>query len=323
MQLVNTMKVPKHRIYILLLIALPLFSIAQENSPYSRYGIGNLVPKGNMQYRSMGGISAGASDPTVINFINPASYSNLIYTTLDIGADKILPYLRQPREENPALGWRSIRMAMDRPALLRLQARAMLIAGAGQDLKIMFPMIADVQEYLMAREAVMMEHAILTKRGHILPRSLKIGVMIEIPSLLWQLDNLLPLADFASIGSNDLVQFLFASDRGNPKLAGRYDPLSPAALGAMRQIVEKANQHGKTVTLCGELGGRPLEAMGLVGVGLTSMSMVPSGVGPVKAMIRSLDQAKLWNFMKPLLASPLHSLRGDLMEFAQRNGVEI
>jgi phosphotransferase system, enzyme I, PtsP len=257
------------------------------------------------------------------SIIDQAKGKPVVFRTLDIGADKTLPYLRQPREENPALGWRSIRMAMDRPALLRLQARAMLIAGAGQDLKIMFPMIADVQEFLQAKQAVMMEHAILTKRGHQLPKNLKIGVMIEIPSLLWQLDYLFPVVDFASIGSNDLVQFLFASDRGNPKLAGRYDALSPAALGAMRQIVEKANAHGKTVTLCGELGGRPLEAMGLIGVGLTSMSMVPSGIGPVKAMIRSLNQAKLWTFMKPLLASGLHSLRGDLMEFAQRNSVEI
>jgi phosphotransferase system enzyme I (PtsP) len=145
--------------------------------------------------------------------------------------------------------------------------------------------------------------------------------MVERPSLLWQLDQLLPLVDFASIGSNDLVQFLFASDRGNPKLAGRYDPLSPAALGAVRQIVEKAAAHKKSVTLCGELGGRPLEAMGLVGVGLVSMSMVPAGVGPVKAMIRSLDRNKLWAYMKPLLQSPLHSLRADLLEFAGRNGV--
>ena len=257
------------------------------------------------------------------SIIHQANGKPVTFRTLDIGADKVLPYLRQPREENPALGWRSIRMAMDRPALLRLQARAMLIAGSGQDLKIMFPMIADVQEYETARDAVMFEHMFLAKHGHVLPRSLKIGVMIEIPSLLWQLDQLLPMVDFASIGSNDLVQFLFASDRGNPKLAGRYDPLSPAALGAIRQIVAKANQHNKIVTLCGELGGRPLEAMGLVGVGLTSMSMVPSGVGPVKAMIRSLDQVKLWKFMEPLLQSPKHSLRGDLMEFAQRNGVEI
>jgi phosphotransferase system, enzyme I, PtsP len=257
------------------------------------------------------------------SIIEQAQGKPVVFRTLDIGADKTLPYLRQPREENPALGWRSIRMAMDRPALLRLQARAMLMAGAGHDLKIMFPMIADVQEFVQAKQAVMLEHAILTKRGHGLPKSLKIGVMIEIPSLLWQLDYLFPVADFASIGSNDLVQFLFASDRGNPKLAGRYDALSPAALGAMRQIVERAKAHGKTVTLCGELGGRPLEAMGLVGVGISSMSMVPSGVGPVKAMIRSLDQEKLWTFMQPLLASGLHSLRGDLMEFAQRNRVEI
>ncbi len=257
------------------------------------------------------------------SIIDQAEGKPVVFRTLDIGADKTLPYLRQPREENPALGWRSIRMAMDRPALLRLQARAMLIAGAGHDLKIMFPMIADVQEFLQAKQAVMMEYAILVKRGAPLPKNLKIGVMIEIPSLLWQLDYLFPVVDFASIGSNDLVQFLFASDRGNPKLAGRYDALSPAALGAMRQIVDKAKAHNKTVTLCGELGGRPLEAMGLVGVGLTSMSMVPSGVGPVKAMIRSLDQAKLWAFMQPLLASGIHSLRGDLLEFAQRNAVEI
>ncbi len=247
----------------------------------------------------------------------------VVFRTLDIGADKTLPYLRQPREENPALGWRSIRMALDRPALLRLQLRAMLMAGVGQDLRIMFPMIADVDEFRQAKAAVDKEVAYLTGRKHALPKSIKIGVMIEIPSLIWQLDHLLPLVDFASIGSNDLVQFLFASDRGNPRLAGRYDPLSPAALSAMRMIVEKGRQHGKKVTLCGELGGRPLEAMGLVGIGMASMSMVPSGVGPVKAMIRSLDQQKLWTFMEPLLRSPLHSLRADLLEFANRNGVSI
>ncbi len=257
------------------------------------------------------------------SIIDQAQGKPVVFRTLDIGADKVLPYLRQPREENPALGWRSIRMALDRPALLKLQSRAMLMAGAGIDLKIMFPMIADVQEFITARDVVLTEQEILKARGHTMPKTLKLGVMIEIPSLLWQMDSLLPLADFASIGSNDLVQFLFAADRGNPKLIGRYDPLSPAALGAMHQIVEKGKQHGKTVTLCGELGGRPLEAMGLVGVGLTSMSMVPSGIGPVKAMIRSLDQAKLWAFMEPLLKSGRHSIRAELAEFAKANSVEI
>ncbi len=253
--------------------------------------------------------------------IEQANGKPVTFRTLDIGADKVLPYLRQPKEENPALGWRSIRMALDRPALLRLQLRALMLAGEGRPMKIMFPMIADVEEYRRAVEVVEIEKAHLLKRGHRLPEPLKLGVMIEIPSLLWQLDHLLPLVDFASIGSNDLVQFLFASDRGNPKLQGRYDPLSPAALGAMRMIVEKAEAHGKPVTLCGELGGRPLEAMGLVGIGLTSISMVPSAIGPVKAMVRSLDRKKLWTFMQPLLSSPLHSLRAELLEFAQRNGV--
>jgi phosphotransferase system enzyme I (PtsP) len=253
--------------------------------------------------------------------IEQAQGKPIVFRTLDIGADKILPYLRQPKEENPAMGWRSIRMSMERPALLRLQVRAMLMAASGIDLKVMFPMIADVAEYLQARAMLDKEVGYLKARGHVLPSSLQVGVMIEIPSLLWQLDQLLPLVDFASIGSNDLVQFLFASDRGNPKLNGRYDPLSPSALGAMRVIVEKGKQHGKKVTLCGELGGRPLEAMGLVGIGLQSLSLVPSGIGPVKAMIRSLDQQKLWAFMEPLLRSPTHSLRGDLMEFAGRNGV--
>jgi phosphotransferase system, enzyme I, PtsP len=253
--------------------------------------------------------------------IEQAKGKPVTFRTLDIGADKVLPYLRQPKEENPALGWRSIRMALDRPALLRLQLRALMMAGEGIPMKIMFPMIADVEEYKRALEVVEIEKAHLLKRGHVLPSPLKLGVMIEIPSLLWQLDHLLPIVDFASIGSNDLVQFLFASDRGNPKLAGRYDPLSPAALGAMRLIVEKAEKHNKPVTLCGELGGRPLEAMGLLGVGLTSISMVPSAIGPVKAMVRSLDREKLWKFMEPLLNSPLHTIRPELLEFAQRNGV--
>ncbi|MCA9266753.1 MAG: hypothetical protein KDA60_23005, partial [Planctomycetales bacterium] len=212
-----------------------------------------------------------------------------------------------------------IRMALDRPALLRLQLRALLLAGEGIPMKIMFPMIADVEEYKRAVEVLEIEKAYLVERGHKLPDPLKVGAMIEIPSLLWQLDHLLEIVDFASIGSNDLVQFLFASDRGNPRLAGRYDPLSPAALGAMRMIVEKAKSHGKPVTLCGELGGRPLEAMGLIGIGLDSISMVPSAIGPVKAMVRSLDREKLWKFMEPLLSSSLHTIRPDLMEFAHRN----
>ena len=257
------------------------------------------------------------------SILDQAEGKPVVLRTLDIGADKTLPYLRQPREENPALGWRSIRMALERPALFNLQVRAMLMAASGRELRIMFPMIADVSEFTAARDQVLKEQEFLRKHGHVLPTSLKMGAMIEVPALLWQLDELLPLADFASVGSNDLMQFLFAVDRGNPKLAGRYDALSPPVLSALRLIVEKGIQHSKSVTLCGELGGKPLEAMGLVGVGLSSMSMVPSGIGPVKAMIRSLNQQKLWAFMKPLLASGKHSLRADLAAYAKANGVEV
>jgi phosphotransferase system enzyme I (PtsP) len=255
--------------------------------------------------------------------LEQAAGKPVVFRTLDIGADKALPYLRQPREENPAMGWRAIRMALDRPALLQLQLRALLVAGAGTNLKILFPMIADVEEFLRAKAIVEKEREHLRKRGHELPRQLQLGAMIEVPALIWQLDQLLPVVDFASIGSNDLMQFLFATDRGNPRLSGRYDPLSPSFLGAMRLIVEKGEAHKKPVTLCGELGGRVLEAMALAGIGLVSLSMVPSAVGPVKNMLLTLDRQKLWADMKPLLSSAKHSLRDELTAWANDHKVEI
>jgi phosphotransferase system enzyme I (PtsP) len=247
----------------------------------------------------------------------------VVFRTLDIGADKTLPYLRQPKEENPAMGWRAIRMALDRPGLLQLQIRALMVAGEGRDIRILFPMIADVEEFRRARAVVDNEKAYLASRGHALPSSIALGAMIEVPALIWQLDQLLPEVDFASVGSNDLMQFLFASDRGNARLSGRYDPLSPSFLAAMRSIVEKAEAHEKPLTLCGELGGRVLEAMALVGIGFTSLSMVPAAVGPVKSMLLDLDRGKLWQELEPLLRSDKHSLREDLSSFASRNKIPV
>jgi len=255
--------------------------------------------------------------------IEQAKGKPVVFRTLDIGADKALPYLRQPKEENPAMGWRAIRMALDRPALLQLQIRALLVASAGKSVKILFPMIGDVDEFKGARAIVEKEKSYLVARGHQLPSKIQLGAMIEVPALIWQLDQLLPVVDFASIGSNDLMQFLFATDRGNPRLSGRYDPLSPPFLAAMRSIVEKAQQHKTPVTLCGELGGRALEAMALTGIGLDSLSMVPSAVGPVKAMLLSLDRGKLWADLKPMLASPKHSLREYLTKWAADHKVQI
>ncbi|PKQ04825.1 MAG: phosphoenolpyruvate--protein phosphotransferase [Alphaproteobacteria bacterium HGW-Alphaproteobacteria-12] len=246
-----------------------------------------------------------------------------VFRTLDIGGDKMLPYMNLAalKEENPALGWRAIRISLDRPALLRHQLRALLTAAAGRNLRVMFPMIAEVSEFQRARALVDKEVARLEKFGRARPASIEVGTMLEVPSLVWQLDTLLPLVDFVSIGSNDLLQFLFASDRGNPRVATRYDFLSPAVLSFLRHIVIRCRAHDTPLTLCGEMSGKPLEAMALVGVGLRRISMSPAAVGPVKMMVRSLDAAKLEAFMEGLYDLPDRSVRAQLASFADAHGV--
>jgi phosphotransferase system, enzyme I, PtsP len=255
--------------------------------------------------------------------LDQANDKHVTFRTLDIGADKVLPYLRQPKEDNPAMGWRAIRMALDRPALLRLQLRALLRAAQGRNLKIMFPMIAEVDEFRRARAILMQAEAYYTARGYAPPASIKIGTMIEVPSLLWQLDQLLPETDFVSVGSNDLVQFLFAADRGHPRLAQRYDTLSPAVLSVLRDIAAKTQHHNVPLTLCGEMAGRPLEAMALLGLGLTSISMNPASIGPAKAMLMALDVGKLQAFLLPLLNSGARSLREELKGFAEQHAIPV
>ncbi|MBA3049379.1 phosphoenolpyruvate--protein phosphotransferase, partial [Brevundimonas sp.] len=180
------------------------------------------------------------------------------FRTLDIGGDKVLPYLETEREENPALGRRAIRLGLDRPGLLRLQLRALLAAAAGRELRVMFPMIATVDEFRAARELVDVECAWAKRRGRALPALLRVGAMIECPSLLWHLDALLPLTDFVSVGTNDLFQYMFAADRTNPLVSDRYDPLSPPALRALAEIQKEGADTGTPVSVCGELAGRPL-----------------------------------------------------------------
>ena len=203
------------------------------------------------------------------------------FRTLDIGGDKVLPYLETEREENPALGRRAIRLGLDRPGLLRLQLRALLTAAAGRELRVMFPMIATVDEFRAAREMVDVECAWAKRRGRALPALLRVGAMIECPSLLWHLDALLPLTDFVSVGTNDLFQYMFAADRTNPLVSDRYDPLSPPALRALAEIQKKCAETGTPVSVCGELAGRPLEAFALLTLGFTRLSAPAGGVGSV------------------------------------------
>jgi phosphotransferase system enzyme I (PtsP) len=247
----------------------------------------------------------------------------VVFRSLDVGGDKVLPYFRVSKEENPALGWRAIRMALDRPALFRTQIRALLRAAHGRELRIMLPMIGDVAELVAARVLIDREVTILQRHGRPEPKRLLIGAMIEVPALLFQLDRILPLADFASVGSNDLMQFLFATDRGNMLVADRFDSLNPAGLLALRTIVEGAGRHDVPLNLCGEMAGKPLEAMTLIGLGFRSISMAPASLGPVKAMVLSLDAGDLWTRLEALLATKATSLRDELRSYAAEKGVQI
>jgi phosphotransferase system, enzyme I, PtsP len=248
----------------------------------------------------------------------------VVFRALDIGGDKVLPYMRHVREENPAIGWRAIRMSLDRPGLLRTQVRALLRASAGRELNIMIPMVTVVSEIDAARRLIEREQSILRQRGGWAePAKINIGVMVEVPSLLFDLDRLMPRVDFVSVGSNDLMQFLFAADRGNSRVSSRYDALSPSGLRALRSIVQAGQRHSKPVTLCGELAGRPVTAMALIGLGFRSISMAPASIGPVKTMILSLDAGRLTERMDAWLAAGNQDIRGELHRFAEGDSIEL
>ena len=246
------------------------------------------------------------------------------FRTLDIGGDKVLPYMRQIEEENPALGWRAIRLGLDRPGLLRSQLRALLQAAAGRELRVMFPMVADVAEFDQARTMMEREVTFLRKHGKPLPDLVKLGVMIEAPSLLWQLDVIVDRVDFVSVGSNDLFQFLFAVDRGNQRVSSRFDSLSPSMLRALRTITQHTNRSGVPATLCGEMASRPIEALALIGLGFRKLSMSPAAVGPVKAMLLECHAGEVANLVERALDhSDGASLREALTHFATTAGIPI
>ena len=247
------------------------------------------------------------------------------FRTLDIGGDKILPYMQTYEEENPALGWRAIRIGLDRPGLLRTQLRALLRAGAGRRLRIMFPMITMVSEFDAAKVLVEREIAHLSRHNYDLPTDIKLGVMIEVPALLWQLDELLERVDFVSVGSNDLVQYLTAADRDNRRVSERFDVLCAPVLRALGMIAQKGAAAGTSVTLCGEIGGRPLEAMALIGIGYRGLSMSPASIGPVKAAILAMDAGEVAALVQDLIAQKdgAPSLRGQLRAYAEGKGVPL
>ncbi|NGX98498.1 MAG: peptidase, partial [Candidatus Afipia apatlaquensis] len=257
--------------------------------------------------------------------LDAAGDKPVTFRTLDIGGDKALPYMDTIVEENPALGWRAIRLGLDRPGLLRGQIRALLRAASGRYLRVMFPMISQVDEFDQAKLVIERELTYLRQHGHTLPERVDVGTMVEVPALLYQMDELLKRVDFISVGSNDLFQFLFAVDRGNSRVTDRFDTLSAPILRALRDIAKKANAAGKSVSLCGEMASQPLGALALIALGYRSLSLSATAHGPVKALILDLDAKKAEAMIMPLLDAPAGSvsIRSKLMEFAEAEGLSL
>ncbi|MUZ57901.1 phosphoenolpyruvate--protein phosphotransferase [Agrobacterium vitis] len=259
------------------------------------------------------------------NVLKQAKGRPVTFRTLDIGGDKVLPYFRSHEEENPALGWRAIRLSLDRPGLLRTQMRALLKAATGGELKMMLPMVTEVSEIRAARELLQKEVHHISKFGHGLPKRLQFGVMLEVPALMWQLDELMQEVDFVSVGSNDLFQFSMAVDRGNARVSDRFDNLGRPFLRILRDIVRAADRHDTPVTLCGEMAGKPLSSMALFAIGFRSVSMSPTAIGPIKAMLLQLDIGRLSAELNALLDDnrPSEPIRAFLTRFAEQNGVPV
>ena len=250
----------------------------------------------------------------------------VVFRTVDIGGDKALPYLTDEAEEqaeNPAMGWRALRLSLDRSTLMKAQARALIEASGGKVLRVMFPMVSEPWEYEKARSLFEEQVEWAGKANRPVPTRIEFGAMLEVPSLAEMLDQLLPRVDFISIGTNDLTQFLFAADRSDPRLAQRYDWLSPAILRFLKRVLDACRAADVPARVCGEMAGRPLEAMALIGIGAESFSITPAGVGPVKAMVRSLDGAAVRARLDQLLARPPRDMRKALTDWARRHSVTI
>jgi phosphotransferase system enzyme I (PtsP) len=258
--------------------------------------------------------------------LDAAGCKPVIFRTVDIGGDKQLPYLSNEHgreDENPAMGWRALRLALERQGLLKVQARSLLEAAAGKSLNVMFPMVSEPWEFEAAKNVFEKQVAYLRTLKRKLPESINYGVMLEVPSLAEMLDQLIPQLSFISIGTNDLTQFLFAADRANPKLAERYDWLSPAILRFLARVVRATAGHRVELGVCGEMGGRRLEALALIGLGIRRLSITPAAVGPIKELVRQIDIAQIDAAMSRWLANPPPDMRVALSDWAIQHGIEI
>ncbi|MEO1048323.1 MAG: phosphoenolpyruvate--protein phosphotransferase, partial [Pseudomonadota bacterium] len=258
--------------------------------------------------------------------LDAAGDKPVIFRTVDIGGDKSVPYLSSDAaeaDENPAMGWRALRLGLDREGLMKAQARALLEAAGGRSLYVMFPMVSEPWEFDAAKAVFDEQLAFLRSKKKLSPEAIHFGAMLEVPALAEVLDLLLPKLSFLSVGTNDLTQFLFAADRANPRLAQRYDWLSPSIIRFLRRVVQNSVGSGVDVGVCGEMGGRRLEALALLGIGFRRLSITPAAVGPIKELVRRVDLTELSAAMNGWLADPSVDLRQALMAWTEQRGIEL
>jgi phosphotransferase system enzyme I (PtsP) len=255
--------------------------------------------------------------------MDAAQGRRVVFRTLDIGSDKVLPYLKPQDEPNPAMGWRAIRLGLDRRGVMRMQVQSLMRGANGRPLNVMFPMVAQFDEFRAARQIVLDEYQREQDLGHTVPSSLEIGAMLETPSLAFAPDAFFELTDFLSIGGNDLKQFFFAADRENERVRRRYDTLNVSYLTFLGQIAERAEEHGTPISFCGEDAGRPVEALALAAMGINTLSMRPASIGPVKHLIRrvSIDEAR--RVIDAACCSGAQSVRPAVMDWLADQGISV
>jgi phosphotransferase system, enzyme I, PtsP len=247
--------------------------------------------------------------------MDAAKGRRVAFRTLDIGSDKVLPYMKPQDEPNPAMGWRAIRVGLDKPGVLRMQLQALIRAAKGRPLSVMFPFITEYGEFVTSRDHVMRELDRESAMGHVVPETVEVGAMLETPSLAFAPQAFFDLADFVSIGGNDLKQFFFAADRENERVRRRYDTLNVSFLRFLDQIIGRCETSGTPLSFCGEDAGRPIEAVAFAARGLRTLSMRPASIGPIKALLRRVDLSEAREVIDHAMAEGHESVRPALSEW--------
>ncbi|TCM88135.1 phosphoenolpyruvate--protein phosphotransferase [Rhodovulum steppense] len=252
--------------------------------------------------------------------MDAARGKRVAFRTLDIGSDKVLSYMKPQEEPNPALGWRAIRVGLDRPGMMRMQLQALIRAANGRPLTVMFPFIAQLDEFRAARDHLLRELDREERLGRVLPEKVEIGAMLETPSMAFAPRQFFEEADFISIGGNDLKQFFFAADRENERVRRRYDTLNVSFLTFLELIVRRCEETGTPLSFCGEDAGRPVEALCFAAIGFRALSMRPASIGPVKHLLRKSDLSEARAVIDAARATGAQSVRPAVMDWLRRRG---